>query len=171
MHIKYFRLLVSFTQQIHLNSHFANYFFYLDLINYKNLICNVEKFGIYLLSSATVFFFFSFFGSFSRMEHFFYVVAILQPTHRIGVAIGDQILDLKQIAHLFTGPELKNHQHVFKQVGLYLFWNDRCTLQNCNLGDAEPVHGFNESSMERSAQHLTKPPFGGQPSLTKQPRA
>jgi hypothetical protein len=60
MHIKYFRLLVSFTQQIHLNSHFANCFFYLDLINYKNLICNVEKFGIYLLSSATVFFSFHF---------------------------------------------------------------------------------------------------------------
>jgi fumarylacetoacetase len=55
------------------------------------------------------------------MEHFVYVVAILQPTHRIGVAIGDQILDLKQIAHLFTGPELKNHQHVFKEVGLSLF--------------------------------------------------
>jgi hypothetical protein len=109
MHIKYFRLPVSFTQQIHLNSHFANYFFYLDLINYKNLICNVERI------------FFSSFGSFSRMEHFFYVLAILQPTHRIGVAIGDQILDLKQIAHLFTGPELKNHQHVFKEVGLSLF--------------------------------------------------
>jgi hypothetical protein len=138
MHIKYFRLLVSFTQQIHLNSHFANCFFYLDLINYKNLICNVEKFGIYLLSSATVFFFFSFFGSFSRMEHFFYVVAILQPTHRIGVAIGDQILDLKQIAHLFTGPKLKNHQHVFKEETLNQFmgltrapWTEaRSTLQS-----------------------------------------
>ncbi|RZB40516.1 FAA hydrolase N domain containing protein, partial [Asbolus verrucosus] len=39
-----------------------------------------------------------------------------QTTHRIGVAIGDQILDLKQIAHLFNGPELKNNQHVFREV-------------------------------------------------------
>jgi fumarylacetoacetase len=60
------------------------------------------------------------------------------PTHRIGVAIGDQILDLKQIAHLFTGPELKNHQYVFKQETLNQFmgltraaWKEaRSTLQS-----------------------------------------
>jgi hypothetical protein len=114
MHIKYFRLPVSFTQQIHLNSHLANYFFYLDLINYKNLICNVERIG-------NCFFFFHILVVSLAWNFFFYVLAILQPTHRIGVAIGDQILDLKQIAHLFTGPELKNHQHVFKEVGLSLF--------------------------------------------------
>lgn len=46
------------------------------------------------------------------MIHFLY----FQPTHRIGVAIGDQILDLKQIAHLFCGPNLKHKQHVFAEV-------------------------------------------------------
>ncbi|KAJ3647318.1 hypothetical protein Zmor_019202 [Zophobas morio] len=59
-------------------------------------------------------------------------------THRVGVAIGDQILDLKQIAHLFTGPELKNHQDVFKEPTLNKFmslskpaWKEaRETIQN-----------------------------------------
>jgi fumarylacetoacetase len=32
------------------------------------------------------------------------------PSHRIGVAIGDQILDLSLVAHLFTGPLLASHQ-------------------------------------------------------------
>ncbi|KAJ8965386.1 hypothetical protein NQ317_006460 [Molorchus minor] len=40
------------------------------------------------------------------------------PTPRIGVAIGDSILDLKEIAYLFTGPELRNHQDVFKEATL-----------------------------------------------------
>merc|ERR1719383_544604 len=35
------------------------------------------------------------------------------PAHRIGVAIGDQILDLSRIRHLFDGPRLKQHQAVF----------------------------------------------------------
>lgn len=39
-----------------------------------------------------------------------------QPRHRIGVAIGDQILDLSVIRHLFNGPALAKHQHVFDQV-------------------------------------------------------
>jgi len=34
---------------------------------------------------------------------------------RIGVAIGESILDLSQISHLFTGPLLSRHQDVFKQ--------------------------------------------------------
>lgn len=34
------------------------------------------------------------------------------------MAIGDQILNLNEIAHLFTGPELRNHQNVFKQPTL-----------------------------------------------------
>ncbi|KAG0723326.1 Fumarylacetoacetase [Chionoecetes opilio] len=37
-------------------------------------------------------------------------------THRLGVAIGDLILDLSVIAHLFTGPLLKDKQHVFREV-------------------------------------------------------
>ncbi|EFA06443.1 fumarylacetoacetase [Tribolium castaneum] len=60
------------------------------------------------------------------------------PTHRIGVAIGDQILDLRQISHLFVGPELKNNQDVFKQKTLNKFmgltkkaWKEaRDTIQN-----------------------------------------
>ncbi|CAG9835375.1 unnamed protein product [Diabrotica balteata] len=38
-----------------------------------------------------------------------------KPTPRIGVAIADLILDLHEIAHLFTGPELRNHQIVFME--------------------------------------------------------
>ncbi|XP_023325158.1 fumarylacetoacetase [Eurytemora carolleeae] len=40
------------------------------------------------------------------------------PTHRIGVAIGDQILDLSKISHLFSGPQLSKHQDVFKETTL-----------------------------------------------------
>lgn len=40
-----------------------------------------------------------------------------QPRPRIGVAIGDQVLDLSVIKHLFTGPVLSKHQDVFDQVG------------------------------------------------------
>lgn len=40
-----------------------------------------------------------------------------QPQHRIGVAIGDQILDLSKISHLFGGL-LKTHQHVFREETL-----------------------------------------------------
>lgn len=39
-----------------------------------------------------------------------------QPTHRIGVAIGDQILDLSVIRHLFQGPVISKYQDVFYQV-------------------------------------------------------
>lgn len=34
------------------------------------------------------------------------------------MAISDQILDLSVISHLFDGPELKNHQYVFKEKTL-----------------------------------------------------
>ncbi|KAH7696262.1 fumarylacetoacetase-like, partial [Aphelenchoides avenae] len=37
------------------------------------------------------------------------------PRRRIGVAIGEKILDLSVIAHLFTGPQLKSHQDVFQK--------------------------------------------------------
>lgn len=42
---------------------------------------------------------------------------MFQPTHKIGVAIGNEILNLKEISHFFDGPELKDHQYVFKDVG------------------------------------------------------
>nr|XP_053645799.1 fumarylacetoacetase-like [Cherax quadricarinatus] len=59
------------------------------------------------------------------------------PRCRIGVAIGDMILDLSLISHLFTGPVLKAHQQVFQQVTLNAFmslgrsaWKEaRSTLQ------------------------------------------
>ena len=40
----------------------------------------------------------------------------LQPKRRIGVAIGDQILDLSVILSLFRGPVMSKHQDVFDQV-------------------------------------------------------
>ncbi|XP_041074543.1 fumarylacetoacetase [Polyodon spathula] len=43
------------------------------------------------------------------------------PRHRIGVAIGDQILDLGVIKHLFSGPVLSKHQDVFAQPTLNAF--------------------------------------------------
>uniref|UniRef100_A0A1B6LI31 Fumarylacetoacetase n=1 Tax=Graphocephala atropunctata TaxID=36148 RepID=A0A1B6LI31_9HEMI len=57
---------------------------------------------------------------------------------RIGVAIGDQILDLSKINHLFVGPQLRQHQEVFTEGTLNSFmalpraaWKEaRSTLQN-----------------------------------------
>ncbi|KTF74561.1 hypothetical protein cypCar_00045167, partial [Cyprinus carpio] len=43
------------------------------------------------------------------------------PRHRIGIAIGDQILDLSVIKHLFNGPALGPHQDVFEQPTLNAF--------------------------------------------------
>uniref|UniRef100_A0A6I8QWA6 Fumarylacetoacetase n=1 Tax=Xenopus tropicalis TaxID=8364 RepID=A0A6I8QWA6_XENTR len=44
-----------------------------------------------------------------------------EPRHRIGVAIGDQILDLSVIKHLFTGPFISGNQDVFNQPVLNNF--------------------------------------------------
>jgi len=41
-----------------------------------------------------------------------------QPEHRIGVAIGDKVLDLAKISHLFDGPLLSNNQNVFRETTL-----------------------------------------------------
>lgn len=43
------------------------------------------------------------------------------PRHRIGVAIGDQVLDLSAIKSLFSGPALSKHQDVFDQPTLNAF--------------------------------------------------
>lgn len=67
-------------------------------------------------------------------------------TPRIGVAIGDLILDLSILAQLFTGPQLKNQQHVFKESTLNSFmglgpaaWSEaRATLQRL-LAHDEPT--------------------------------
>lgn len=39
---------------------------------------------------------------------------MFQADKHIGVAIGDLILDLNVVAHLFNGPLLKDKQNVFK---------------------------------------------------------
>lgn len=39
-------------------------------------------------------------------------------THRIGVAIGDYVLDLRKVKHLFNGPELSSKQDVFAESTL-----------------------------------------------------
>jgi len=65
------------------------------------------------------------------------------PRHRIGVAIGDQILDLSAVKYLFTGPILSKHQDVFDQEVLNKFmelpkeaWHEaRSTLQRLLSSD------------------------------------
>ncbi|KAL8558749.1 hypothetical protein ACOMHN_043693 [Nucella lapillus] len=65
---------------------------------------------------------------------------------RIGVAIGDQILDLSVVKSMFTGPVLSSQQHVFDQPTLNAFmslgrpaWQEgRATLQKI-LSASEPV--------------------------------
>ena len=44
-------------------------------------------------------------------------IRILQQRHRIGVAIGDYILDLTQVKEFFNGPILSSCQNVFDEVG------------------------------------------------------
>merc|ERR1712110_564244 len=41
-----------------------------------------------------------------------------EPRHRIGVAIGDYVLDLSSIAHLFTGPLMSGHQDSLRASSL-----------------------------------------------------
>lgn len=69
-----------------------------------------------------------------------------EPRHRIGVAIGDQILDLSVISHLFNGPNLSGKQDVFHEPTLNNFmalgrnaWREaRQTLQQL-LSATEPT--------------------------------
>ena len=42
----------------------------------------------------------------------------IQPTKRIGVAIGEHVLDLSAVSHLFTGPELSGRKEVLKSSSL-----------------------------------------------------
>ncbi|XP_035670137.1 fumarylacetoacetase-like [Branchiostoma floridae] len=68
------------------------------------------------------------------------------PCHRLGVAIGEQILDLSAVKDLFTGPELSGKQHVFEEPTLNAFmslgsaaWKEgRATLQKLLSAD-EPT--------------------------------
>ncbi|BFZ21143.1 hypothetical protein BsWGS_24182 [Bradybaena similaris] len=79
------------------------------------------------------------------------------PKPTIGVAIGDFILDLSQVKHLFDGPVLRNVQYVFEKETLNNFmhlgrkaWTEaRSTLQRI-LSDSEPVLRDNEQLRRRA---------------------
>ncbi|XP_060075134.1 fumarylacetoacetase-like [Ylistrum balloti] len=79
------------------------------------------------------------------------------PTPRLGVAIGDQILDLSVIRHLFDGPILQSQQSVFSESTLNAFmslgrpaWKEaRETLQKLLSAD-EPILRDNSSLRDRA---------------------
>lgn len=79
------------------------------------------------------------------------------PTHRIGVAIGNQVLDLSVIRHLFTGPILQSQQDVFAENTLNSFmglgraaWQEaRTTLQRL-LSAQEPLLSNNKDLRARA---------------------
>jgi len=71
---------------------------------------------------------------------------ICNSEKRIGVAIGEEILDLSVILHLFNGPQLSKNQHVFKQSTLNGFmglsrasWIEARQLLQGILGDSNPT--------------------------------
>uniref|UniRef100_A0A1B6I7M6 Fumarylacetoacetase n=1 Tax=Homalodisca liturata TaxID=320908 RepID=A0A1B6I7M6_9HEMI len=77
---------------------------------------------------------------------------------RIGVAIGDKILDLSKISHLFNGPELRNHQDVFTKSELNSFmalpraaWKEarRC-LQNLISPNCKDLQSLPEVFVDQS---------------------
>ncbi|KAK7066849.1 hypothetical protein SK128_015946 [Halocaridina rubra] len=78
-------------------------------------------------------------------------------THRLGVAIGDLILDLSVIAHLFNGPLLSSQQDVFKQPTLNAFmalgsaaWKEaRAKLQSLLNAD-EPILRDDQTLREKA---------------------
>ncbi|GAB6028856.1 hypothetical protein CHUAL_004658 [Chamberlinius hualienensis] len=68
------------------------------------------------------------------------------PRHQIGVAIGDQILILSCIKHLFQGPLLKDNKHVFDQTTLNDFmslgidaWKEARAILTKLLSKDEPT--------------------------------
>ncbi|XP_066152444.1 fumarylacetoacetase isoform X2 [Euwallacea fornicatus] len=86
------------------------------------------------------------------MKHTVYLLKIgrkstcRKPNRKIGVAIGEYILSLGEIAHLFDGPHLKGKSHVFQKPTLNSFmalgtaeWKEaRERLQNL-LSEDEPI--------------------------------
>ena len=44
------------------------------------------------------------------------IICDLQPRHRIGVAIGEHVLDLAEISELFTGPLMSQRKSVLEEV-------------------------------------------------------
>lgn len=84
---------------------------------------------------------------------------------RIGVAIGNYVLDLKKISHLFTGPELKDKQDVFKQESLNAFmaltpncWSEaRCYLQKLLSEDDSPIKSIPGCLVKQSEVEMHLP--------------
>jgi fumarylacetoacetase len=69
-----------------------------------------------------------------------------EETRRIGVAIGDFVLDLSAITHLFNGPHLQGRQEVFLQPTLNAFmalgrpaWTEARMLVQQLLSEDEPI--------------------------------
>ena len=73
--------------------------------------------------------------------------------HRIGVAIGDYVLDLSAIKHLFDGPLMKAHQ-VRKLLNGYLLHGNRLKCEKFFIHNeilflsrnSTKIHLFNEKS-------------------------
>lgn len=53
---------------------------------------------------------------------------MLQPRHRIGIALHDQVIDLSKIKHLFTGPVLSSKHDIFDQVLPYSVIDISCNI-------------------------------------------
>ncbi|KAM4748576.1 fumarylacetoacetase [Rhinophrynus dorsalis] len=80
-----------------------------------------------------------------------------EPRHRIGVAIGDQILDLSVISHLFTGPFMSGNQDVLKQPVLNNFmalghnaWRETRQVLQRLLSSSEPLLRDNQELRARA---------------------
>lgn len=67
-------------------------------------------------------------------------------THRLGVAIGDHVLDLSRVRHLFDGPLMKEHQQVFESRVL----NDFMGLSHRHWAEARAtIRGLLTTEKER----------------------
>ncbi|XP_060549304.1 fumarylacetoacetase [Pantherophis guttatus] len=80
-----------------------------------------------------------------------------EPRHRIGVAIGDQVLDLNAVKHLFDGPVLSKQHHVFEQSTLNAFmalgweaWTEARSWLQKILSDKEPTLRDNTELRKRA---------------------
>ncbi|XP_067827283.1 fumarylacetoacetase [Heptranchias perlo] len=87
------------------------------------------------------------------------------PTHRIGVAIGDQILDLNVVKHLFTGSVLSKHQHVFAQPTLNSYMALGCEAWKEARAFLQQLLSAEESTL-RDNKELRKKAFVPQSSAT-----
>merc|ERR1739844_741088 len=83
-------------------------------------------------------------------------------THRLGVAIGDYVLDLSRVRHLFDGPLMKEHQQVFESSVLNEFmglshrhWSEaRATIRSLLTTEKERLPSDALIPMEAVTLHL-----------------